>query len=1056
MAFNKCSRLIIYMIGQFIIGVHAQHITARQPKAIVEEGRNFTFEWDFRLDSGDRLDQIVFGLWDNEFTSVYLMTVNRKEEPVENPDLRHNYPSFVNRVHWTGDFKSYAAFTLTKVRRSDSKSYGCELGVGGFGKTIASKITLTVKKRPVKLHFPELFRVPHDRIVLPGQETEFHWEYRVSDKKDTRIVEFSRETSSHSLATIIWKIQSNETTINSEYSKRLDVSFTNTRHGKGRQFTFKLRKVTIEDAGKYIFKVYFVADSRMSDVYLYVKDRPKIVGSREAIEEGRELLLYCEVQGNSTPQTGWLINERLIPQQRERYLHIQNVTLTDAGSYKCCAFYQLRFSLTRFCSVKMPLQVKYAPKIFYPSGTKTVLWWEGHQTKLNCSAVGNPPAQFSWTSGNRGSKRSLDVRRGGNTSVLTITSSLDLTNHTCTAHNDIGDESRIFIVKPIHPPKPPVIKSVKLCYKTLKITWEVASVYQVTPITGYVLRMSQESTESTEIRVIPFKEKSNYVIVKNLTEETRYRLWLHAMNVAGRSNASEEKQVHMLKEGCPGVPRVNFMITYINVTSFDVSWDVPHAHGGAIITAYTLWLRELATNRSTHGLWFLINTTEPKFRLKLNCCRTYEIMVTAWNKYGQSFTDPDNAAKITVLRDIDSGTMLTKTSKPKCASCIPELGTSKERNTNRTFVKYLPYLGFLLIPILLCSLMALRLSTRKHAKYFMDIKVDDVRETEVLENDPLIRTSQWEIPRGNLAMERIIGSGAFGVVSKAYVRYLPDKEEWTTVAVKSLPDGAAEGERRDLLSELNLLKKLKPHPHIIRLLACVTIGQEGPLVIIEYVPYGDLLGYLRRSRGVTDRYYDEPDIKPKTSLTSEQMLKFAWQISDGMRYIASKKIIHRDLAARNVLVGENHTCKITDFGMARDVNLEEIYVPRNEGRIPVKWTALEAMTGSMKYSTQSDVWSFGVVLFEICTIGAEPYPGISPYKIPSVLLKGYRIPKPDYVKEDLYAIMMECWKTEPDDRPSFEALCMQISELKARANQNYVNIGECLQARENEQLEITS
>ena len=129
------------------------------------------------------------------------------------------------------------------------------------------------QKRPVKLHFPELFRVPHDRIVLPGQETEFHWEYRVSDKKDTRIVEFSRETSSHSVATIIWKIQSNETTINAEYSKRLDVSFTNTRHGKGRQFTFKLRKVTIEDAGKYIFKVYFVADSRMSDVYLNVKGR---------------------------------------------------------------------------------------------------------------------------------------------------------------------------------------------------------------------------------------------------------------------------------------------------------------------------------------------------------------------------------------------------------------------------------------------------------------------------------------------------------------------------------------------------------------------------------------------------------------------------------------------------------------------------------------------------------------------------------------------------------------------------------------------------------------
>lgn len=488
MAFNMCSTLIIHMIGQLIFGARAQQIRARQPMAIFEEGRNFTFEWDFHLDSGDRLDQIVFGLWDNEFTSVYLMTVNRKEEPVENPNLKKKYPSFVNRVHWAGDFKSYAAFTLTNVKLSDSKSYGCELGVGGFGKTIASKITLTVEKRYVRLNFPELFRGPYDRIVSAGEETEFHWEYKVRDNKYAIKVEFSREKSLHSIATM--KIQSNNTAIISKYSKRLFVSFTKTRHGKGRKFTFTLQKVTIEDAGKYIFKVYFEADSRMSDVYLYVKDRPKIVGSREAIQEGRELFLACEVKGNSTPQIGWLRNERLIPQQRENYLHIQNVTLTDAGSYKCCAFYQLRFSLTRFCSVKMPLQVKY----------------------------------------------------------------------------------------------------------------------------------------------------------------------------------------------------------------------------------------------------------------------------------------------------IDS-----KTSKPKCASCIHKLGSAKERNTNRTIVKYLPYLGFLLIPILLCSLIALRLSKRKHLKSFLEVKVDDVCEPEVLENAPLIQPPQWEIPRENLAMEKVINNGAFAVVSKAYVRYLPDKKEWTTVAVKGLP-----------------------------------------------------------------------------------------------------------------------------------------------------------------------------------------------------------------------------------------------------------------------------
>jgi len=105
------------------------------------------------------------------------------------------------------------------------------------------------------------------------------------------------------------------------------------------------------------------------------------------------------------------------------------------------------------------------------------------------------------------------------------------------------------------------------------------------------------------------------------------------------------------------------------------------------------------------------------------------------------------------------------------------------------------------------------------------------------------------------------------------------------------------------------------------------------------------------------------------------------------------------------------------------------------GRIPVKWTAVEAMTGVMKYSTQSDVWSFGVVLFEICTIGAEPSPGISPWKLPSVLLKGYRIPKPEYVKDELYDTMLECWETESENRPSFDALCNKIRGLETRANQ---------------------
>ncbi|XP_022793273.1 tyrosine kinase receptor Cad96Ca-like [Stylophora pistillata] len=164
---------------------------------------------------------------------------------------------------------------------------------------------------------------------------------------------------------------------------------------------------------------------------------------------------------------------------------------------------------------------------------------------------------------------------------------------------------------------------------------------------------------------------------------------------------------------------------------------------------------------------------------------------------------------------------------------------------------------------------------------------------------------------------------------------------------------AAESDKRDLMTELDTMKQLKPHPHVIKLLGCVT-ESEPLLVLIEYVPFGDLLGYLRKSRGLNDTYYKDPDIKPQTNLRSQQLMKFAWQFADGMSYLSSKSIIHRDLAARNVLVGEDETCKVTDFGMARNVQEENIYERRTKGRLPVKWTAYEALLYG-KYTTKSDV-----------------------------------------------------------------------------------------------------
>ncbi|CAH3157712.1 unnamed protein product [Pocillopora meandrina] len=165
-----------------------------------------------------------------------------------------------------------------------------------------------------------------------------------------------------------------------------------------------------------------------------------------------------------------------------------------------------------------------------------------------------------------------------------------------------------------------------------------------------------------------------------------------------------------------------------------------------------------------------------------------------------------------------------------------------------------------------------------------------------------------------------------------------------------------------------------------------------------------------------------------------------------MSYLSSKSIIHRDLAARNVLVGHKETCKVTDFGMARDVQQENIYERKTKvfkkegrwgryyisfslGRLPVKWTAYEALMYG-KYTTKSDVWSYGVLLYEIFTIGGSPYPRMDGRKIANLLQDGYRMPKPQHVDEELYQIMMKCWKNDLDARPTFTELKNQLKDME--------------------------
>ncbi|XP_045699702.1 tyrosine-protein kinase FRK [Phyllostomus hastatus] len=264
---------------------------------------------------------------------------------------------------------------------------------------------------------------------------------------------------------------------------------------------------------------------------------------------------------------------------------------------------------------------------------------------------------------------------------------------------------------------------------------------------------------------------------------------------------------------------------------------------------------------------------------------------------------------------------------------------------------------------------------------------------------------QWEIDRNSVQLLKRLGSGQFGEVWEGLWN------NTTPVAVKTLKPGSMD--RNDFLREAQIMKNLR-HPKLIQLYAVCTL--EDPIYIItELMRHGSLQEYLQNDAG------------SKIHLTEQ--VDMAAQVASGMAYLESQNYIHRDLAARNVLVGEHNIYKVADFGLARvfKVDNEDIYESKQEIKLPVKWTAPEAIRTN-KFSIKSDVWSFGILLYEIITYGKMPYSGMTGAQVIHMLSQNYRLPQPPECPEQLYKIMMMCWKAEPKERPTFETLHWMLED----------------------------
>ncbi|XP_064607698.1 insulin-like peptide receptor isoform X2 [Liolophura sinensis] len=285
---------------------------------------------------------------------------------------------------------------------------------------------------------------------------------------------------------------------------------------------------------------------------------------------------------------------------------------------------------------------------------------------------------------------------------------------------------------------------------------------------------------------------------------------------------------------------------------------------------------------------------------------------------------------------------------------------------------------------------------------------------------------EWEVDRDKISLIKELGQGSFGMVYEGeYADGSPNGPRM--VAVKTLNENATMSDRCDFLQEATNMKKFVCH-HVVRLIGVVSKTQPT-FVIMELMANGDLKNFLRKHR---------PDDEDNCGrqLQVKEILQMAGEIADGMAYLGFKKFVHRDLAARNCMVAADNTVKIGDFGMTRDIYETDYYRKQGKGLLPVRWMPPESLKDG-KYSYESDVWSYGVVLWEMATLAAQPYQGLANEQVLRYVLDGKIMEKPEGCPDQLYDLMLLCWQFKPKQRPTFLDI---IERLIPDLNPSFKNV----------------
>lgn len=375
--------------------------------------------------------------------------------------------------------------------------------------------------------------------------------------------------------------------------------------------------------------------------------------------------------------------------------------------------------------------------------------------------------------------------------------------------------------------------------------------------------------------------------------------------------------------------------------------------------------------------------------------------------------------------------------------CYVEVSTELPVNQNLTvaiiiiiIVVALVVFVSILMAVLCCQIS----KQRRHVRYDstpqedLDIDIDKLptnscyhKLSECSKINPKLQVMEY--PRNDIVYIRDIGQGAFGRVFKAKAPNIIKDEYDCLIAVKMLKEDASDELLQDFQREASLMVEFD-HPNIVKLLGVCAIG--NPLCLLfEYMKKGDLNEFLRLNscdNYIIRRHSMDIYSEHKPSLNTSNQLYIAKQIACGMVYLSEKGYVHRDLATRNCLVGDDLEVKISDFGLARSIHSLEYYRGSEHDAIPIRWMPPESILYN-KFTVQSDVWSFGVLLWELFSFALQPYYGMTHEEVVQFVKDGKVLACPENTPKQVYDLMKMCWNTKPTSRPLFHHLLKSLNSL---------------------------